>query len=109
MQETFEHEDYLEEWSVFINKQEYVLNDAQQKKLHDEIGKGNRGFIQFGEFSINIPMIQEFVLKRRYLKPEKSLQAHAPEPEREWTEEDIAKSKAKIAEIRRKLGAKLKL
>lgn len=61
---------YLEEWTVIINKSKYVLNDKQSKLLKEEIAKGNRGTILFENFSIPISFIEEFYLSDKY--PDKS-------------------------------------
>lgn len=90
---------YLEEWTVVINKTKYVLNDKESKILKEQIARGNRGTVLFDRFSINIPYIEEFYLSGKYLDDSNMLMS---ENKYEVSPEEKKKVEESLKEFRKK-------
>lgn len=58
-----------EEWVVVVNDSEYRLDEKQALIAQEAIAKGLRGIIQFKDFAISIPFIEEFYLSKRWKEP----------------------------------------
>jgi hypothetical protein len=98
---------YDEVWEVKINKTEYLLGEMEAKVLQDAIASGSRGIVQFSEFIINIPFIEEFYLKSRELKKEYQLEGevdYLPD----LSEEERQKNIERIAQMKKDYGLLLK-
>ena len=95
------NEDHIdEEWIVKLNTGgEYSLSKNQALIIQDAIASGNRGVIMFKTFSISIPSIAEFFLKKRFFKENYQLPKGDEEP---WTEEDRLRVREKIKQIKEK-------
>lgn len=79
----------FEQWEVVTSKDRYTLNSAQTRVLKQQIKEGNRGFIDFGEFGIQIAHIVSWHIVSR--QPELKL------------EEGIKQSKTLTAEQKKRL------
>jgi hypothetical protein len=94
---------YLEEWEVVQNGVHYILTHNQSQILKKELAAGNRGNIMFPDFSINIPFIQNFHKKRKYINPKYILPAPKEEPVKPLTPEQQRKIDERKLEIREKM------
>lgn len=92
-----------EEWIVVVNRNTYHLNEKQAKLLNDAIANGNRGIVQFKDFVISVPYIQELYLNRRWR--DEKYQIEAPE-EVEVSEEQRLKNLKRLEEMKKKLKRK---
>lgn len=102
MHDTSNDDDYEEEWIVVLNtKGQYTLSKNQARIVQQAIAQGERGMIMFESFAVSIPYIAEFYRTKRYLKNTKQL------PERAQEKEYTPISPEKMAEIRKKVYAKI--
>ena len=101
---------YIENWIVIVNKNEYHLTKAQAEVLKSEIHSGNRGMIFFGDFTINIPFVEEFYLAEKIINPKFQIEEPiTKEVYPELSEEQRAKNQERLSKIRKQLAEKLSI
>lgn len=85
-----------EKWVVVVNKNEYELDEKQARVLSDAIASGTRGIVQFKDFIISVPFIEEFYLVGKWQQPE---QLEEPKMSNEQRQKELIK----IEKTRQKL------
>jgi hypothetical protein len=94
---------YKEEWIVKVGKEAFTLDEKQILILNEAMKRGER-WVKYPKFILSVPHIECIYLSHREI----ANQLQAPEKvEKEYTPEERAKTREKIAAIRSELSSKL--